>query len=59
VCEYDDHSVVRTSPGLGYEEDDLLLDLYSLEKIKEEARACRAKEYVPLFIQARKILDHK
>jgi hypothetical protein len=59
VRMYKDSDVVRIGPGLDYREDDLLPDtLRDLDETEKDATEHEAGEDVPLFVQARKILDH-
>jgi hypothetical protein len=59
VRVYEDSGVVRIGPGLAYTEDDVLPDIFrDLDETEKDAREYEAGEYVPLFVQARKDLDH-
>jgi len=51
-----DETIVNPGPGLEYEEDDLLQCLYSLDEDAKDRDV--VADYVPLFEQTRKILDH-
>ena len=55
------HSWTNIAPGLGFMEDDRMTDLSNLDDTSDDTvqEACRYEvgEYVPLFVQARKILD--
>ncbi|KAI4642646.1 uncharacterized protein J4E78_010119 [Alternaria triticimaculans] len=55
---YDECDQIRSKigPGLGFEEGDCETDFSSLDETEQEANMDEAGEYVPLFVQARKIL---
>ena len=55
---YDDshHTPTRIGPGLGFKEGDCVVDVGSLDETDQEARLNEAGEYLPLFVQARRIL---
>ncbi|KAI4611615.1 uncharacterized protein J4E87_010465 [Alternaria ethzedia] len=53
-----DHSRIRIAPGLGFMEDESVADPSNFDETEQEARMYEAGEYVPLFVQARKILDY-
>ena len=50
------HSWTNIAPGLGFVEDESIADLRSLDQTEQEARMNEASEYVPLFVQARKMI---
>jgi len=56
---YDDghHTRTRIDLGLVFEEGDCLVDVSSLEKTEQEAHMSETGKYVPLFVQARRILS--
>ena len=58
VLETGDETLVQIGPGLQYEEDDLIQDVYDLTDTETHQRTSEADGHDTLFIQARKILDH-
>jgi hypothetical protein len=59
VYDKGDRTLVNVGPGLEYREDDLLPNmLHNFDETEKDARDYEAGDYVPLFVQARKILDH-
>jgi hypothetical protein len=59
VRVYEASDVVRIGPGLAYMEDDFLPDaLRDLDETEKDASEYEAGKDVPLFVQARKVLDH-
>ncbi|KAI0380793.1 hypothetical protein F5Y04DRAFT_256723 [Hypomontagnella monticulosa] len=57
VLEEGDNTYVGYGPGLNYEEDDLLQNLYSLDEHSADGKDVK-EDYVSLFEQTRRILDH-
>ena len=54
----DDHRTrTETGPGPGFEEDECAVNVGSLDETDQETRLNEVGEYVPLFVQARKILS--
>jgi hypothetical protein len=58
VLETGDDTLIQIGPGLEYEEDDLIQDVYDLTDTETYQRTCEADGSATLFTQARKILDH-